>query len=289
MDIKNKINYYFYKIKNIFAEVILFLKEILKLPHAKKYIFSTIPLTLIFIIATFPYDVLIQKQLASLEQNHFQRVHARDINFSFFSFISLSDVNIILNNKDELTVKEILLDATLNPYTLIFSKRIKADTYLNDLKYSSVQGRDFRTSLNANIDILVSETGYPESGVIKMIMQNSLIQLDEIALPPQFGGFNIKIDPLRFNVISLDATFQNKNLMIDSFQFAGPDLRGAINGVIYHAAVLQNSRLNLTLKLSADSPVLSPYKDLFSQLVDGDGNLTIPVRGTISRPQVNLF
>ena len=46
-----------------------------------------------------------------------------------------------------------------------------------------------------------------------------------------------------------------------------------------------NSRLNLQIKIDANSKVISKYRELINNYVGSDGYITFTLKGTISRPK----
>jgi hypothetical protein len=273
-------------VKMTFSDLGRILKEIIRLPHAKKYLLLAIPFTFLFLIFTFPYDVLIRKKLLAMENVYFKSVYVDDVEFSFFSYIRLTNLGLVFKDSDEMSAGEILVDPSLNPYRLFVSRRMLSSLEINRFSYMSNKGKEINASINGNIDITVNKAGAPESGFIKLIIQNMTLRLNEVNLPSQLGGFPLKIPPVKITTMSIDTAIKNKNLNINSIKITGPDLRGTVTGTISLEPVFSNSRLNVNVSVEADSPMIAGYKELLIKFTNSEGMIVLPVRGTIQNPVI---
>jgi hypothetical protein len=275
-------------IKYFFESIGAFLREMVRLPHAKKYLFLSPLFIFFFLIVTFPFEIFIRKALVAMETTHFKSVNLNDVEFSFFDVARITDLNLIFRDNDEITITELIADPSLNPYRLFISKRYKSGLELSGFKYTTTTGKEYKFNLSGNIDVTLSKTDMPETGLIKFIIQNAVVNINEVNLPQSMGGFPLKIPPLKFTTITLDSKIGGKKITIERLNLAGPDLRASITGYLTIENNIQTSKLYLNLSVESDSAAISSYKELLASKTDGEGKIIIPIRGTIASPAVEF-
>lgn len=277
-----------YAVVSIIKSILNKVKETLKLPYSKTYLFLSLFLTIIIIIFTFPYDILIRTQLQKLEKNIVKSIFIGDIKTSLFDISTVDNVYITLKNGDEFSLNDMAINASLNPYTLFVSDIFKGDIQINSVKFSSPTIQ-VNCNVNGNIALEIDkESGLPIDGFIKIILQNATLKLDEITLPSSMGGMPIKIPILKFTSVNLDSKVSGEKIIIKNIKVSGPDIRGTIKGSIVTANFIRNWRLNLNITIDSESKALEEYKDFLTQYIDKNGKITFPLSGTISHPRTKL-
>jgi hypothetical protein len=259
------------------------IKETMTLPYAKIYIISSILMIVFFIIVTFPYDVLIRNQLKSLEKNAVYSVFTGEIEFNFIDVISINNLMIILKSGEEVSIKEIIVDGTTNPYSLFISSSYKGGIQITGIKYSSPKA-GISMNLNTNFSVVIDKnSGIPIDGIVRsFIIQNASISFPDNTFPEPLAF--IKMDhPMVINSINADAVLRNRTLTLNSFKVFGNDIRGDISGSIQFEKIAGNSRLNLKIAIDPESALLSEFKELLSSFTI-DGKILLLLEGTLSNP-----
>ncbi len=286
----------FQEIKRITAELgrnlYQMVKEAMSLPYAKWYVASAFFLTLIFLVVTFPYGVIVKQQIMKMEGRTFQSVNIAGLNFRLFGISTGSDVSIVTRSGDELSFREVLLEANTIPLMIGAlvknSTRVKGSLALTGMKYA---GRTFDCSMNinSNIDMAIDlKSNIPTDGELKLVIQNCKINTEEIHLPPNMGGLSLDLPRITFTSINLNAVVTGRKCTLRNTLFSGPDLRGNITGNIALDRNIQNSRLNLEIAVNADSSLLNSYRELLTKFISPDNMIRIPLKGTLSRPNLDF-
>ena len=275
------------KFRSLMFKTFKFVRETFSLPYVKLYLLASIFLTALFIVFTFPYEILLRKQLSKLENTVVSTFYLGSIDLNLFSASYLSNVYILMKNGAQITMKEIIYDS-FTPSSVIFPGRQKASLEINGVKYIAGESQiDF--TINSNIDLnFDTDTGYPEKGNANFIFQNATLKIDQITLPPQMGGFVINPPLIRFNSVKIDSTVINKKIEIRNSLFSGPDLKGSIKGDITLEKIFNNSVINLRIEIDPQSGILAKYKDLLAGLVKEE-KFTLLVKGTLANPTIEVM
>ncbi|MCP4138035.1 MAG: type II secretion system protein GspN [bacterium] len=264
-------------------------KDTIKLPYAKTYIFLSIILTLIFVIFTFPYEILIRSQLQELEKGTVKNISVGAIDFSLIDASMMNNISTTLNNGNDISIKKLDVDVTLNPYTLLVSKLYEGKINISGAKFSS-EKITVNTSIDSEFEIETdTETGDLKSGFIKLKVSGAMIQSDNIILPDSMLGMALPT-PIRFGEIILESKLEGKKLKINKFTFSGADVNGRITGSITLAKRMENSKLAITIILDKESGLIknkfAPFLSAIPKnMLDAKGNIKISLTGTISRPR----
>jgi len=273
-----KIKIYLSKIKNFF-------NTIYKLPHFRKYIILSFVFLLIFTVITFPYDSLIKKKLFSLEGKIYRSIVFSRFDFSIIGDTYCENLGIEMNNNDDLTCKNIILNMALNPVTLFIQDKLKVDFQFDALKYST-RNYDILLNVNGKTDITVDiQSNKPVDGFVKMVISDSIIKLQNISIPGPMGAMNLKIDSVNIQTGNIDTVFVKGNCRINTFKLAGNDISCQITGTIDFTA---SSRLDLSISIDSESSVLDPYRDLLDSFIKNNV-LMLRLKGTFSKPEITLF
>jgi hypothetical protein len=272
-------------ILKFFKEAWVKFKETLTLPYAKIYIIFSVVMVVFFIIATFPYDILIRNQLKSLEKNAVDSVFVGEIEFNFIDVISINNLMIIFKSGEEVSIKDIIIDGTTNPYSLLVSNNYKGGIQLTGIKYSSAKA-GISMNMNTNFSIVIDKnTGIPIDGVIRsFIIQNASISFPDNALPSPLGFIKLE-RPMVINSINADAVIKNRTLTLNGFKVFGNDIRGDISGTVQFERISGNSRLNLKIAIDPESAILSEFKELLVSFIS-DGKILLLVDGTLANPSL---
>ncbi len=188
------------KIKHVFLNSYSYLKAARALPHSGKYAALSIILIIIFTVITFPYDYLIKKTLYDNEGKSFRTITLKSLDFSVIGESSAENIDIVLNNGHELSFKNILINPSLNPYRLFINKRFLADFQFDNFRITSPDA-EVIMNLNGNIDIVPDKTGkIPDSGEIKLILEECKIMLKEIPFRVPWVHFLLNLILLVFRM-----------------------------------------------------------------------------------------
>ncbi len=258
-------------------------KETLTLPYARIYIISSIFMVVFFIIVTFPYDVLIRNQLKALEKNAVDSVFVGEIEFNFIDVISINNLMIVLKTGEEVSIKDIIIDGTTNPYSLLVSNSYKGGIQLSGIKYTSPKA-GISMNMNTNFSITIDKnTGIPIEGVIRsFIIQNAAISFPDNTFPAPLGFIKME-RPMVINSINADGVIKNRTLTLNGFKVFGNDIRGDISGSIQFERITGNSRLNLKIAIDPESAILSEFKELLTSFIS-DGRIILLLEGTLANP-----
>ncbi len=269
---------------NLPAKIKSFIKNIYELPHSGKYFVLSLVMLIFFLIITFPYDFLIKKKIYGLEGKSFRSIEMSGFDFSIFSETYIDNLLIVLNNSNELTCKNAIINLTLNPVTLLIKNKLKSDFQFDSLKYT---GKDveFLFNINGNMDLtLDKKSGTPKDGLIKIIISDSIIKLGEISIPARMGPLPLKIESINIQSGNIDANMSNGTLMLNTFKITGNDLTCDITGSM---ELTGSSKLDLVVNIDSESAVLDQYNDLLSSVIKNN-ILSLRIKGNMSKPEVTL-
>ncbi len=274
------------KIKSIADRLIQILKVIFKLPYIKTYLIVSIPLIIIFLIFTFPYDVLLRNQLLKLEQSIFKSIYIRDIQTSFVDVTTLTSIHIITKEESEISINDITVNMSVNPYTLMINNNIIGDIAINGLKFI-MKNMQFNFNVNGNANIKMDKNfNTIEKGKIKFFVQNCNLKLNEINIPTQLGNLPVKIPDIKNATLNFDSNIINKILKIENMIITGPDVKGSITGTVTITNFVLNSTLDLLANIDAQSKILNEFRDLLGSYTDKDGKIKFRIKGTLNNPRI---
>jgi len=275
------------KIKHYFSKFYSYIKIIKTLPHSGKYTALSIILIIFFTIITFPYDYLIKRNLKDLEGKSFRTISMKSLDFSVISESSAENVELILNNGNELSIKNILINLSINPYRLFISNRYLADFQLDNFRFTSPDA-EIIMNLNGNIDI-INDTikKIPGSGEVKLILEQCIIKLKEISIPGPMGPFPLKFEKVNIQNGIAEFDIVNGIAKIKNIKLTGTDLNCSITGTVEFAERTVNSKLDLNITIDPESEALEPYRDMIS-MISSNSALIITLRGTAGRPDIKI-
>ena len=275
------------KIKKYISRFFQAVNSTTKLPHFWKYFIISIISIILFVIITFPYDIIIMKQLNNFEGKALRTISVKDIKFSIFNDILVNDAYIVLNNSDEIEFKNSAVALNKNPWTLFYKKNVITDFRINGLKYLSPKF-DSTINLNGNADLILKNSGpVPAEGNVKLLISSGVIRLNEITFQGPIGPMSLKIGTIQLSAVNCDFEFISGSININRFEVTGDDLSGTVTGNIKPGSFLPASSINLTINLNPDSGILSGYKDMILPMVKND-TLTLYIRGTLGKLDIRL-
>ncbi len=266
------------QIKKILSGTLALIKGASDLPNFWSYIILSIALSIIFFIATFPYDVLIKNQLQEMGGDFGKALYIGEIDFNLTDTTSISDVTLLLDNGSEFDFNNINFDVGI--FSALFSDTLDGNLIITDIKYKNdntllkgILSSDFNIEFN-------SYSEFPSKGEISIRLQN--LKLDGLTIK----GFDIP--SVRFTLVKSDLKLLKKKISIKEMLITGPDVNGSITGDITIAKFAKSSRLNLNIEVDSKSTLLDNYRILLGNALDNNGNIKISVKGTISNPKFDL-
>ncbi|MCU0821964.1 MAG: type II secretion system protein GspN [Spirochaetes bacterium] len=265
-------------IKKILNDVIVFIKDVRTLPNFWMYITLSVVLSILFFIATFPYEMLLRNKLNDIGGNFGRSFSVGTIDFNLIGASTINNLSLSLDNGSEFDFENISLNAGI--FSALFGKTIEGSLEIPNFKYNKDKA-SLNAILNAEFKLdFNSYSEFPSGGFITLKLQNA-----------QLNGMTIKdfnIPPIRFTLVDADIKIIKRSLSIKNLQLSGPDLNGSIKGDLTFAKVASGSRMNLSLEIDSKSALLENYKILLGDSMSGDNKLIINLRGTISNPQINF-
>ncbi len=259
--------------------------EAIKLPYAKTYMLLALVFTVIFGIATFPYEVILIKKLKSLERNYFKSITIGETNFSLIDVIAMNNIYLVLQSGSEITVRT--ADVNLSLLKLLLAKDVAGSFQLTGLKYSMA---NTRIDLDLNGDVRLSYKTFddlPESGKFNILMSNSLIKLGEFNLPESMGGLPLAIPAIKIKSGSVEGNISNQRIAITTMKIFG-DLTCSITGTIAMSKPFFNSRIDLKLTADANSEALKDYRDFLVKYKNDSDQIVLAISGSIANPYINF-
>lgn len=257
------------------------LKETWSLPYAKLYMVLAVVMTVFFIFVTFPYEVLIRNQLQKLESTIGRNIQIGAIDFSLIGDTYIDSISITFSSGAELNLKDIALDLSINPYTLLLKKTVRGEINIGSFKYAK-QDVAVNNTLKSEFNIkLDGKTGIPSDGELSIDLSN--VSLKGISIK----GFDIP--PVRFTTIKGVASLRNRRLRIENLAFSGNDVRGEIKGSMLFEQMAAASRINIYAFINSDSRILQEYKMLLDNMMEAEaGKIKIEIGGSFASPEVKL-
>lgn len=271
-------------IKNLPAKVKYTIKTVYDLPHAGKYMALSVLLLFLFLIITFPYDSIITKKIYSMEGKSFRTIEMGGFDFSIFGETYIDKLAVVLNNGNEITCKNAIVNLSVNPLTLIVNRRIKSDFQFDSLKYAG-KDTELQFNVNGNVDIKLDEkTGLPGEGPVRIILSDSNLIFRDLSIPGPMGPLPLNIESVNIQSGNIDSIISNGVLRFNTFKLTGNDISCDITGTIDLA---NNSRLDLLVNIDSESAVLDQYKDVLASLIKNNV-LTFRIRGNVSKPELTI-
>jgi hypothetical protein len=262
------------------------IKEALKLPYAKTYIALAVLMTLVFIVFTFPYDMLIRKKMKDLEKTLFRTVYISEIDFSLIDIIVLNNVYLVLRSGSEISMRTVDIDISL--FRLLLRKDVKGTVQLTGFKYESDSSK---IGFNLNGNFLLDYKNFndlPQAGDFNIIVENVSLNLGQFTLPDTMGGLPLSLPPVKISSIKAEAEISGKKIMLKNIRIFGKELNGSITGTIDMAPIFWSSRLDLKLTVNADTPLLENYHDFISKYINDRNQLVIPIKGSLVAPRIEF-
>ncbi len=254
------------------------LKEMWKLPHVKLYLAATVFLTLVFLVVTFPYEVLIREQIQNLEKSVGRPVIVGDMDFSLFGDSEIDSIEVSLQD-GEIAMKNVKFNIAVNPYTTLIARTLRGRISIQDFRYT-VTDTTVTAVLKSEFELKLAEPGPPSDGYLKLELSNAFLKGIKIK------GFDVP--PIKFASVRGDSTIQRGNLKLASMKMAGPDLQGNIHGMLSMAKSFASSNLNLTIELDPDSRVLEDYSILLAGAKKSEDRLRITLTGPLKNPKATF-
>ncbi len=254
--------------------------ETLALPYAKLYIALAVFMTIVFIIFTFPYDLVIRKQIRLMERSIGRSVQIGNIDFSLIGDTFIDNIEIVFNDGGELSLKDISLNVAINPVTLLLNRTLRGKVAVQNMKYIK-GGLSIQNLIDTGFDLSFDKDGVPREGFLNLDLENVSVNGANIK------GFNLPT--IRFTSIKGGGTVEGGNLTVKSIRFLGNDLHGGIAGFIELKKFMNTSRVKLDINIDQDSRALDDYKALLSSLTgNGKDAIKISITGTVGNPRVNF-
>ena len=283
MNFNNLIN----KAKHLFIKTKNLIKTVRDYPHSGKYFALACVLTIFFTAITFPYDYLIKKKLYDSEGKFFRSVSMQRLDFNILGESYIDGLELVLAAGEELSVKNIILNPSINPYRLFISHRILADFQFDAVKYHSGE-TDIIMNINGNIDVVMDRVkNIPGSGEVKLILGDARLKMKEISIPGPVGPMPLKLDSVNVQNGLAEVDIVNGVARIKNFKLTGTDINCSVTGSIELAEKTSNSKLDLMINIDPESLILEQYRELVSA-VTGNGPLVLAVKGTLLRPDIKI-
>ncbi len=261
-------------------------KEALTLPYAKTYIAFALFMVMVFLVLTFPYDMLIRARLKQLEKGALKTISINELNFSLIDIIETKGLYAVLRSGSEINVRTADIDISL--LRLLIAKDIKGTVQLAGFKYDSGTSQ-INMNLNGNIFLdYTTFAGLPQSGSINIIIDNAMMKFSQIELPDSMGGLPLSIPPTRISSIKIEADITGGKIMIRNCRIFGKDLNGSVTGSVSLQKNMMNSGLDLSLLLNADSPLLENYRNFLEKSINDRNQVAFQLRGSLMMPRFEM-
>ena len=271
-------------VKDIPKKIWLGIKNIYELPHSGKYLLLSMFLLILFLLLTFPYDLLILKKINELERKDFKSIDLPVFKFSIIGNTEIENPTIILNNGDEITLEKATI-ATPNPISFLLSKKIKSNFLVNFLKYTW-KDSELITTFGGNTELFLDKQTYAlTNGSLQTESIDIKIRPVNISIPTNFGPVLLKRDSITINIKEgINCKITNGVLKFDKIESSG-DITAEISGTIN----LTNKKLDLTIYIDTDVKELEPYKDLLYSKYIKNNRIGIKIGGGADKPEPTLI
>lgn len=268
-----------------FSSLWVKIKEAVKLPYAKTYIALSFVMTVVFIVFTFPYDMLIRNRLAAMEKTVLKTAHVNEISAGLFETITLGNLYLLLRTGSELSVRSSEIDLSL--LRMLFSKDIKGTIQLTGFRYTS-ETSEINLNCNGNIYLdFKSFSEMPRSGTVNAIVDNAVLKLGELKLD-SLGGLPLTLPPMTIQSMKIEADISDRTIRLKSMRLFGKDLNGSVTGSITLAKHFLNSRVDIVITLNPESEALADYRDFLSQFINSSNQIILPLKGPLVNPRLDM-
>jgi len=262
------------------------IKEALKLPYAKTYVAAAVVMTLVFLVFTFPYDMLIRKKMKDLEKTLFRTIYISEIDFSLIRVTVLNNIYMVLRSGGELSIRS--ADINISFLDFLFKKDIDGSFEMTGFKYQSESSK-INFNMQGNIDIdYKSFNDLPQDGDINFFIENASINIGQFTLPDTMGGLPLTLPPIKINSVKAEAEISGRKILLKNIRIFGKDLNGTITGSIEMSKIFWSSRLYIKLTMNADTALLDNYRDFASKYINDRNQLVIPIKGTLVAPRLEF-
>ncbi|HOP62693.1 MAG TPA: AsmA-like C-terminal region-containing protein [Spirochaetota bacterium] len=275
------------KIKSLFSSGFAYIRMVRALPHSGKYSALAILLIVIFTIMTFPYDYLIRKKLNEIQDRKIKSITLQKLDFNIIGESYAENVEVVLGSGEEISCKNLILNPSVNPYSIFINRRFFSDFQLDNLNFNGKKA-NVVLNLNGNIDVITDATrNIPLSGEIRLILSDAKIGVSEISVPGPMGPLPLKLDIINIQNGVAEIDIVNGVAKIKNFRLTGTDLNCSITGSLELSENTNNSKLDLNINIDPESAALEPYRDIIIAATDNKP-LILTVKGTVGRPDVKL-
>ncbi|MBN2434319.1 MAG: type II secretion system protein GspN [Spirochaetes bacterium] len=267
-------------LKKIKTAVVSFIKSAATQTGFKRFCFLTIILTVIFTVATFPYDKVILKYIKGMEGNKLQSISLPGFKFSLPGKISSNSIAITLKTGSVIQAKSSY--ANTNLFSIMLFKDLKTDFSFSNMTFES-NGKSYGGSLSGTTDLELNSQNYmPANGNIRLSLKNLTLSGLKIT------GFDIP--DIKINQLLSEIEFKDLTATFSKTAFNGEDLNGSISGTItLDDKNTNNSRINLIIDIRQDSGLIDKFRMLIASYINPATNtIRISVGGTFSRPDIKF-
>lgn len=288
MDISSIKNIILTNLKELFNVRALWprVKEAFKLPYAKTYVAVAVVMTLVFLVFTFPYDMLIRKKMKDLEKTVFKTVYISEIDFSLVRTTYLNNILMVLRSGSEISIRS--ADINISFLRLLFSKDISGSIDLTGFKYESESSKiNFNLQGNFFIDYKTFND-LPQGGTINFFIENATLNISQLTLPDTMGGLQLNLPPISINSVKAETEISGKKVLLKNIRLFGKDLNGTITGSVDMSKIFWSSRLDIKLTMNADTPILDNYREFISKSINDRNQLVIPIKGSLVAPRIDF-
>ena len=287
MDIAHVKNLIVAALKSFFdlPAIWLRIKTALKLPYAKTYIALSVVLTLICILITFPYDMLIRNRLAAMEKTVLKTAHVNELSAGLFDTVTMGNLYLLLRTGSEISVKNTEIDLSL--LRILFRRDIKGTVQLAGFRYAS-ETSQVTLNCNGNLDLdFKTFNEFPRGGSATIIVDSAVVKLGDIKLD-SLGGLPLTLPPMRIQSMKIEAELSERDIRIKSMRLFGNDLNGNVTGSLTLAKNILNSRMDIVITLNPESTALADYRDFLSQFANSSNQIVLPLKGPLMNPRLDM-
>ncbi len=254
----------------------------------------------LFFSIRFPYEKIVKKYLIAAGQKNGWQIDYAGVQYRFPRTVQVRELHLV--SRDGTKVSLFDSEVQFNP-SLIFLKEAKVSWSASGVRFS--RGELFvRGNIRLNLDLTGVFDGFSKiqgesSLALKMVDISDLQKI----LAGSLTGKNAMLGELlqsklparlAFQKIDLNLKWQSKKIDIMVGDFLGKEIEGRLSGSLVPQGDQPNQViLNLVLQLSAGSPLLQQFATELSllksmKLQDEKGDIVLPVKGTLAKPQVSL-
>ncbi len=262
------------------------IKEAFKLPYAKTYVAAAVIMTMVFLVFTFPYDMLIRKKMKDLEKTLFRTVYISEIDFSLIRMTVLNNIYMVLRSGSEISIRS--ADINISFLRILFRNDVKGSVDLTGFKYESESSKiNFNLQGNIFIDYK-SFNDLPQGGDFNIFIENASLDIGQFTLPDTMGGLPLILPPIKITSVKAEAEISGRKVILKNIRIFGKDLNGTITGSIEMSKIFWSSRIDIKVTMNADTPLFDNYRDFISKYINDRNQLVIPVKGSLVAPRIDI-